>query len=154
MGKLIRQYLLSKKYLWTMESKKDCSWVIKGPLKHRKEAPKIIRYTVTNGRDTYLWHDLWCDSSPLLEDEMVRQQLNLPLDTKVSSLIDGDKWNNLVTHLPDSDLRSNILAFDIASSMEKDEIVWTLTASGRFSSKSTYECVSRIWNKVRWSEVV
>lgn len=43
--------------------------------------------------------------------------------TKVSALIDGDKWNNLVTNLPDFDLRRNILATDIYSSVAKDEIV-------------------------------
>lgn len=110
-----------------MSAPTDCSWSIRGIMKHHKKARELIRHL----------DDVWRSSVPLLEDDQAIQQLNLPLNTKVSAIIKHHKWSSVITDLPKSDLKNKILAVDINQFLEKDEIVWTPTPAGKFKSKST-----------------
>lgn len=83
----IREYKLKQRHFWIMEAISDCSWSLRGLLRHRKVARELIKYVIANGEDTYFWHDIWCTSSPLLEDVKAVQTINLPLDTMVSYII-------------------------------------------------------------------
>lgn len=76
------------------------------------------------------------------------QYLNLPLEAKVSLLIEGDQWNNLITELPNSELKRKIMMTPVNQLMEKDEIVWTFITSSRFFSKSVYDNLCKLRNKV------
>ncbi|KAF5203778.1 hypothetical protein FRX31_006634 [Thalictrum thalictroides] len=59
---------LKGKFLWTMSIPQDCSWVWRSVLKSRSDAAKYIKYTIADGVKTLLWHDLWCEASPLKND--------------------------------------------------------------------------------------
>lgn len=98
------EYRLKGKHFWSMSTPKNCSWIQRGILKHRKYAKHLIHYFVTNRRYTSLWHDLWCGPCPLAEDEYAKTSLGLPANAKVEALISGGKWNHLVTGLSESEL--------------------------------------------------
>lgn len=41
------------------------------------------------------------------------------MDAKVSAIISNHKWSNVITDLPDSELKSKILEIDINQYLEK-----------------------------------
>lgn len=145
---------MKRKHFWTIEEMLDCSWSLRGLLKHRKLARKLIKYTIANGADTFLWHDLWADSAPLLEDVEEIQLLNLPMKTNVSHLISNGVWNEHITSLQDCALKSKILATQINHLLDKNEIVWAVSPSGKFTSRSAYDNLCKGGAKVRWHGVV
>ncbi|KAF5186913.1 reverse transcriptase, partial [Thalictrum thalictroides] len=98
---------LRGKFFWTAKVPKDCSWVWRHILNSRAEAMKYINYNISNGRNTLLWHDPWCEFSPLIEcaDALAEWQQKFPLDTKVEVLITDGKWNQEVRMLQCSNLK-------------------------------------------------
>ncbi|KAF5202336.1 Zf-rvt domain-containing protein [Thalictrum thalictroides] len=68
------EYHLKNKFFWTMKIPSDCSWVWRCVLKARENAAKLSVYTLADGKDTYIWHDLWCDEAPLWNNLVARQE--------------------------------------------------------------------------------
>lgn len=128
--------------------------MIRSLLKHQKHARKLIKYVIANGEGTLLWYDIWCIEAPLLEDATAVQSLNLHLDSKMSDLIDGENWNDLVLNLPESEPKSSILATTINNLLDKDVIVWQPTASCKFTSKSAHTSLCRLGERFRWCSVI
>lgn len=50
--------------------------------KNRKYARKFIHYVIADGENTRLWYDLWRGQILLIENEMVVQLIQVPLDCK------------------------------------------------------------------------
>lgn len=69
-------------------------------------------------------------------------------------IIENHKWSNMILDFPDTKLKRKVMATPINQFLDKDEIVWTPTLSGRFSSKSTYNSHCKLGNRVRWHGVV
>lgn len=119
--KWTREYSLINKHLWTMKEPVECSWVMRGILKNRKHARNLIKYIIMDGMETYFWHDLWCGSAPLLEDQMAIQSINLPLNAKVTELIETGNWSETVLNFPNQ-IRDIILSTNIEGELDKDFI--------------------------------
>ncbi|KAF9592927.1 hypothetical protein IFM89_019132 [Coptis chinensis] len=110
---------------------------------HTKEAKKFIKYTITNGENTWLWHDPWCIEGLLIDIQMTRVQLQqLPLESKVSSLITTGEWYAIVHSLPDGRVKQMIIDTEIDSCLVEDKVVWTPNTTGRFSTKTAYNALS------------
>lgn len=127
----------------------DCSWNMRGIMKHRKKAREHIKYLIANGENTYLWHNIWCSSKPLLEDDQAILLLNMSLTSKVSAIICNQKWSSTINDLLDTKLKNRILWVKINQYLEKDEIVWMPMPLGKFMSKSAYDKLCKPKNKVR-----
>lgn len=80
----------------------DCSWKWRGVLKHRKHSRKYIRYIIEGGEETIYWHDLWLGDTPLVKDQIARQDLHILVDAKFADLITYYEWNSteiyMLTH--------------------------------------------------------
>lgn len=118
-----------------MQIPADYSWVMRGLLKHHKHAKNLIRYLIANGEKAYLWHGMWLGYEPLMYSVFASQNLQFPDDATVSNLIEGDDWNSIVYNLPKFELKCKILNIPIGNELDSDEVVWTPTPTGKFTSK-------------------
>ncbi|KAF5190458.1 Detoxification-like protein [Thalictrum thalictroides] len=136
------QQLLRGKYLWTMTPPQDCSWVWRCLLKSREEARKFVKYSLVNGNDTLLWHDLWCHASPLLfnQDALQEWGLTFPKDAK---FLAGHTCEHLLHTLCNSNKRMETSTQqpliqkddeDILSSSSEDQNLITQSFSSSFGS--------------------
>lgn len=66
------------------------------------------------------------------------QNLNLPLDATVTNLIEEGNWNVTVHDIQIAQLKERILAIQIDSLLDKDNIVWKPNPEGTFTNKSAY----------------
>ncbi|KAF9592324.1 hypothetical protein IFM89_014232 [Coptis chinensis] len=137
-----------------MKVPSDCSWVWIGVLQHRKTARKYIKYTIANGKDTWFWHDPWLTDEPLLTQASARNLFDFPVDTRVSHILSNGMWNKKFRMLQDEDMRSAKLQVQINNFVEKDRVVWTLSVTGAFTSKSAYMALRKIREEVKWYKVV
>ncbi|KAL5709949.1 hypothetical protein ACHQM5_020570 [Ranunculus cassubicifolius] len=133
---------------------RDCTWSWRCVLQSRDLACKYIKYLIVDGKDTLFWYDLWCHHTPLLTSNEARDCIHLPLTANVSELISNGEWNEHVTNMADCLVKDLILSTSINKFMEKDEIVWTLTADGEFSTKSAYTAIRENYNLFRWHKLV
>ncbi|KAF5191100.1 RNA-directed DNA polymerase (reverse transcriptase)-related family protein, partial [Thalictrum thalictroides] len=149
------QHLRTKKF-WTMDIPQDCSWVWRSILHARVQAAVFIKYILTNGATTSLWHDLWCSLSPLWKHSEARRiwGSSFHTDATVAELITHHQWNDRVLNLTNSSLKQAILKTEIFSNLPKDEVIWKLTSSGNFSTRSTYRGLHTSGSRVRWHRLV
>ncbi|KAF5199001.1 Cytochrome p450 76ad1 [Thalictrum thalictroides] len=112
-----------KHFMWTMSIPQDCSWVWRSVLKSRSDAAKYIKYTIADGVKTLLWHDLWCEASPLKNDVEAITAWEGCFDNEatVDSLITSGRWNSVVLNLPDDNLKNAILKTVIHKNLNEDQ---------------------------------
>ncbi|KAF5188111.1 hypothetical protein FRX31_022302 [Thalictrum thalictroides] len=103
---------IKHKQIWSMKVPSECSWMWRNILYTRDIARKKIKYSITNGDKTSLWHDPWCQGQLLCENEEARNLFLAPPEAKVSMLITNGEWNQLVTGLPECSLKTDMLIED------------------------------------------
>ncbi|KAF9596832.1 hypothetical protein IFM89_013880 [Coptis chinensis] len=123
-------------------------------MKSRSEEKQFIIYNIANGDLIILWHDIWCQSSPLMHNPQVVAEIHLPLDANVSQLILDGRWSNIVDNLNNITLREDIKNTPINSHLREDRLIWKPYPSGQFSASNAYKVLSPIRPKVRWQRMV
>lgn len=131
----------------------DPSWVWRKLLNLRHLVQPFIRHFIGNGENTSMWYDLWHPLGPLLDKfgSRIVYDSGLPLNAKVSLIVHNAGWtfpitqtwelNEVRRHLPP--LRGS-----------RDQVRWTLNASGQFSIASLWEELRIPSPKVRWHKAV
>lgn len=125
--------ILKSKYL---HSRSSSSFIWRGICLGWKLCQQGLSHKIGNGKHTLFWLDNWCGIAPLthlLAGPLLAHHDEHPVSR---FLIDGT-WNlsNLPFDLP-PDVKTQILSTHIPLSPQPDAIVWNLTPSGLFSTKS------------------
>ncbi|KAF5185922.1 hypothetical protein FRX31_024491 [Thalictrum thalictroides] len=147
---------LRNKFFWTFKIPTDCSWVWRHVLASREKTIEHILYSISNGRDTLLWHDPWCPVGLLLHNSAALEEWHhrFPLNTKVEALISDGEWNQHIRSLQSNILKESILSVRINSRLEEDRIIWKPSNTGRIPSISSLTVStllkSGIISKVYW----
>lgn len=92
----VKNSLFKGKSFWMVKSNTTHSWCWKKLLKLRPIIRPMIMHEIGNGRDTFLWHDLWHPQGPLLltYGPRIVYDSGLPENAKVLAFINGtaSKW--------------------------------------------------------------
>ena len=153
-----RANLLRGRSIWDIKVPTNCSWTWRKLLKIRSLFRPHIRYMVGNGQLTWLWFDFWLPMGPIhptMGDRVIYDS-GLQRHAKVATIIRNGEWrwplansNELLT------LKEAIPQEMIPHMDMEDSIIWALTPSGNFTTKSAWEAVRRshppaIWSKLLW----
>ncbi|KAF5208000.1 hypothetical protein FRX31_002413 [Thalictrum thalictroides] len=127
---------------------KDCQPILDKALQ-RISNWKSRFLSLADGKDTLLWHDIWCDGAPLWNNQIARQEWEgrYPIDSKMDLLITNMRWNDEAMQIQDRNLIEKICSIRINQFTEKDMVVWKPTSIGEFSSKSAYRALKPILHK-------
>ncbi|KAF5191021.1 hypothetical protein FRX31_019393 [Thalictrum thalictroides] len=147
----VKIYHLRCKFFWTTKVPKDFSWVWKHVLKSKDDSIKFTKHSLIDSNGTYLWHDPWCGSRPLIfcSTTLSAWQHKFLLDAKVEVLISNGRWNNEVLQLQDQHLRKDIQSVKINHRMESDRVIWEPTHTGYFTVRLSYETLSEDGGGIR-----
>lgn len=91
----IYHYELKRSYFWTRKIPSKCSWCWRKILSMRAVALPHLRYKVGCQSNFSLWHDPWCNGTPLSQqfDSSLRVALESDDQDTVSLIQDNGSWN-------------------------------------------------------------
>ncbi|KAF6149346.1 hypothetical protein GIB67_016884 [Kingdonia uniflora] len=155
-----RNNYLKDCYVRTVEIPSECSWALGSLLKKRYIVMKYCRIIVGNGNDTLLWHDPWLGEG-VLKLQMSRNAVMLP------GLLNNSKVKDIIKYdgnwlIPDGRIRSvelrsmwsKIQIQQKPDTIEKDTMIWTLTANGGLKSNTAWKELSTHQIPPSWISVV
>lgn len=137
-GKLLRNKYFPYQDLLTYTLKPETSWCWQSIYHGLQQLKQLSIWQVGDGKEINIWRHQWIPNSkgPILKPE----ELNLSDYQFVTDLIDGDNqtWKtDLLEQLFTPDQVRQILTIPL-DLMTKDKIVWPLTSTGHFTTKSAY----------------
>lgn len=109
-----------------------------------------IKYKICPGCSTFLWHDNWHPLGYLFKFCGSRV-LEISLTAKVSSIIDGDDWKRpRVRNYVIQEIMANTPVDLKPLVHNEDAVIWTLSPSGVYSSKSAWQALRTSKPVVPW----
>ena len=121
-------------------------------MKLRDLVRPMLKHRIGNGCGTFLWHDNWHPSGPLLDKfgPRVVYDAALSLNAKVSSIVVMDEWHWPLTNtLELMEIRGQMPLLPPPSSAT-DSIIWVPSPNGRYSTAHTWTSVRPPGPKVAW----
>lgn len=115
-----------------MEVPTDCSKVWGSIINHRRYARRWVVHQIQDGTYTWFWHDLWCGSTPLIENEEAMQMIKLLGNARVCMAINEGRWNDTITGVATEDTGAMIFKVEINQEMVSDKVIWSPSTSGKF----------------------
>jgi hypothetical protein len=133
--------------IWRAKANKPKSSFWSAILKVRPLLISASLYQIVDGNSS-IWSSPWFAGWETIYDNLILQQQHFIYPAQVKDLwIPGQKtWNiNLITTLFSPETTNAILQTPIVNSNGVDTLIWKLTPSGQFSSKSAYKhCFSNL----------
>ncbi|KAI8544609.1 hypothetical protein RHMOL_Rhmol08G0310000 [Rhododendron molle] len=135
----------------------DCSWTFRKLLRLRTVAFPFITKIIGNGESTFLWLDNWHPLGSLFSKfgNGIVFNLGRSLDARVSSIIADGCWRwprarnaivqKIIRHTPD-----NL----VPHPDREDTVLWNLTVTGEYTSKSAWGALRVPGEEVRWHYLV
>lgn len=125
--------------------------------KLRTVGHSLVKHIIGNGEDTFFWLDNWHEHGPLykLLDDRTISLLGRALFAKVSSVIQNGHW-----HWPRprshriQQIQNSISGIMLPQVDRNDDVVWTASPTGKYSTKHTWEFVRRKRGKVLYAHVI
>ncbi|KAL0310468.1 UNVERIFIED_CONTAM: hypothetical protein Scaly_2925500 [Sesamum calycinum] len=147
----ITKHRLKHGTVWAVKETEG-SWIWKKLLKLRARLLHGIQYHVGDGAEFKLWLDPWHPDGALLNKHPHGPFITgLPMDSNLSTVIDGDEWKwPSAYHMDINDIMSRLPAIHHG---QPDVIVWK-NSSGRYTSKDAYELFSPISTPVEWAPLL
>ncbi|KAI8532887.1 hypothetical protein RHMOL_Rhmol11G0252300 [Rhododendron molle] len=133
----------------------DCSWTVRKLMNLRNLGQNFVKHSIGNGQATFIWLDNWHPNGPLykLFDDRSFSRLGSSLYDKASSYIVNGEWhwprakNKTIQQIQASTPTLTLGDGD-------DLITWSISSTGLYSTKHTWEAIRNKSPKVRWSSFV
>ena len=123
----------------------------------RGEVRAFIHHTIGDGRRTWLWFDSWLPSGPILPNfnERVIYDSALPRWAKVASIISNGQWAWPVANSPDLLTLKQAIPDSMVPNMSRcDEVIWSPSGTGKFSTKSAWLALRVRHSLVNWHRLI
>lgn len=127
-------------YTWPVKKKSSHCWI--SICKNRDILRKGIKWTVGNGNDISLWHDWWCGTQPLAQQNNCYQSNALD---KVNSILDDEgKWDiDLLSNIDNQQDLNEILKVNRPRYVTFiDTPTWVPSSSGNFTTASAFTFIT------------
>ncbi|XP_026420167.1 uncharacterized protein LOC113316162 [Papaver somniferum] len=152
----VNKNLIKTRNIWEMHIPSDSSWCWRRVLDQRQIARDMVITILGDGANTSFLHDNWHYKGRLASwmDPSIISEF-FPNDTcTVSDFIKNDEW----TLASSTDPSIAAIFLEVASTdfltTEKDKVMWSVSNSGGFSVKDTYNSLFLHGDKVNWSTLV
>ncbi|KAI8564441.1 hypothetical protein RHMOL_Rhmol03G0181800 [Rhododendron molle] len=123
----------------------------------RQIAQSFTRSIIGNGQSTFLWLDNWHNLGPLYLKYGDRVAFNMgrSLTAKVSSIINNGEWHWPRRRNPViAEIIHNTDASLIPAEANEDRVIWTLSSSESFTSKSAWSAIRTKAPEAPWHAIV
>ncbi|XP_026436021.1 uncharacterized protein LOC113333864 [Papaver somniferum] len=152
----VKKNIIQTRNIWEMHIPSDSSWCWRRGLDQRQIARDMVITILGDGANTRFLHDNWHYKGRLSSwmDPSIISEF-LPNDAcTVSDFVKNDEWS-----LPSSTDHSIAAIFLQVTStdfltLKKDKVMWSVSNSGVFSVKDTYNSLFPHGEKVKWSTLV
>ena len=152
-----RANLLRGRSLWDIPIPATCSWSWRKILQLRPLLRPHIKHIIGDGRSTWLWLDNWLPFGPIqsLMGDRVIYDSGLSRNAKVCAIIHSNNWRWPVSNSPELlTLKASIPPQFHPDDSKDDAVLWTLSPSGTYTSKSAWNLVRARFPQVRWMQTV
>lgn len=147
----VKMNILGNKSFRTIRAAGSSSWCWKKLLKLREIFRHMALHKVGNGNNIHVWHDNWHPRGPFIiaYGENVTHLIGIPLDAKLSSVINGTIWR--WPHARSNDMKIISHINDIVSKNEDDlgQVCFKLVSLGIGSDLTTQKSHEVLWCGLR-----
>ncbi|XP_026451487.1 uncharacterized protein LOC113351768 [Papaver somniferum] len=152
----VKKNLIKTRNIWEIPIPSDSSWCWRRVLDQRQIARDMVITILGDGENTSFLHDNWHYKGRLsswIDPYIIFEYF--PNDACiVSDFVKNDEWSLP----PSSDPSIAAIFLKVASTdfltSEKDKVMWSVSSSGGFSVKDTYNSLFPHGEKVNWSTLV
>lgn len=145
--------------IWGTKTPADCSWAWRKILKLRSLAQPYVKHLIGDGIDSFFWYDMWHPIGPLYQffTKKLLSNLGLLAQDKVSKWIENGNWKwpcgrKLTREV--KLLQQNTPIVFVPFINEKDQIVRTLSSSGKFAVSTALTALRSKQEIVPWWKLV
>ena len=126
-------------------------------LQLRSEVCPFIHHIIGDGQHTSLWFDTWFPFGPILpqfEDRVIYDSA-LSRQANVSSIITNGQWVWPIANSPDLlILKQAIPPTMVPQISQRDEVIWSSSSSGRYSTKIAWTALRDRHSLVTWHKLI
>lgn len=155
-----KQHRLKGASIWSLDAKKQSSWIWKSILKLRSIAERFLRCDIGDGTLASFWFDYWLPIGPLINLFVPSgpSQLGVPLHAKVADCCSSSGWVLRPARSPQAEQLHIILCSIQTPSLSsiKDSYKWYVDDLylDYFPTSRTWESVRNRSDQVDWVSVV
>ena len=153
----VKVHLIRDHSFWDLPIPSNCSWTWRKLLQLRAEVRPFIRHIIGDGRHTSLWFDTWLPFGPILPqfEERVIYDSALLRQAKVASIITNGRWMWPIANSPDLLILKQAIPFTMVPDVSKgDEVIWSYSKSGRYSTNLAWLALRDRHSLVTWHKLI
>lgn len=137
---------------WTLKAPSDCSWCWRKILQLRELVRPFIKCKVGSCSTASFKYDDWLPVGPLYSfwTRGLQWFPSIPVTAWVSQVLRSDGW-----HWPwSNDLQASLISTLVAtlSVRDNDSVVWSISRSGHFTSRSAWEQIRDSSTRLVWTK--
>lgn len=147
----IKHHRLQGESIWSIDEKKQASWIWKAILKLRPLARRFLRCDVGNGLSVSFWFDHWCALGPLINifGQNGPRHIGIPLHAKLRDCCTETGWSLRPARSPAAENLQILLCSTSLPSSTNDADKYRWEVDGQ--SLTTFSA-SHTWNAIRLRE--
>ncbi|XP_048611796.1 uncharacterized protein LOC125586052 [Brassica napus] len=159
-AKWTKTHRLKGASLWSMDEKKQCSWIWTSILKLRSMAEQFLRCEIGNGSLAFFWFDYWQSLGPLIDffGSDGPANIGVPLSARVKECCTSTGWSLRPAGSPiEEQLQTLLCSITLPSSTDRHDVFkWYVNDKylDSFSTSKTWEVVRPRGTRVDWESVV